>query len=144
VQSQTQEELRDQLPPFGAALTTSIILSSIGWVGLLLLVVFTVPTLGPRWLLFFLVTLAFSGMALPVVHYLHRRFPGKPVATSVVMIREALLVGAYADILLWLQFGKVLNFALAILIAAGLIAMEVFMRIREKNRWTPPPPTENE
>lgn len=143
MQSPTPEDLREQLPPFGAALTTSIILGTVGWVGLLLLVVFTVPTLGPRWLLFFLVTLAFSGMALPVVHYFHRRFPGKPVATSVVMIREALLVGAYADILLWLQFGKVLNFALAILIAAGLIAIEVFMRFREKNRWTPPP-AENE
>jgi len=144
VQEQTRDEIREQVPPFGAALTTAIILGVIGWVGLILLFLLTVPTLGPRWLLFFLVTLAFSGMALPVVHYLHRRFPGKPVATAVVMVREALLAGAYADVLLWLQFGKVLNFALAILIAAGLIAIEVFTRLREKNRWTPPPPAENE
>jgi len=143
VQEQTRDEIREQVPPFGAALTTAIILGVIGWVGLILLFLLTVPTLGPRWLLFFLVTLAFSGIALPVVHYLHRRFPGKPVATAVVMVREALLVGAYADVLLWLQFGKVLNFALAILIAAGLIAIEVFTRLREKNRWTPPP-AENE
>ena len=78
MQPQTQEDLRAQIPPFGAALTTAIILSAIGWVGLILLFLLTVPTLGPRWLLFFLVTLAFSGMALPVIHYLHRRFPGKP------------------------------------------------------------------
>jgi len=144
VQPQTQEDLRAQIPPFGGALTTAIILSAIGWVGLILLFLLTVPTLGPRWLLFFLVTLAFSGMALPVIHYLHKRFPGKPVATSVVMIREALLVGAYADVLLWLQFGKVLNFALGILVAACLIAIEFFIRMGEKNRWTPPPADENE
>ena len=135
----TKDEIRAQMPPYGAAVTTAIILSVIGWVGLILIFLFTVPTLGPRWLLFFLVTLAFSGMALPIIHYLHRRFPGNQVTSSVVMIREALLVGAYVDVLLWLQFGKVLNFALAILIGACLIAIEFFLRIREKNRWTPPP-----
>jgi hypothetical protein len=139
----TKEDLRAQLPPFRAALTTAIILAIIGWVGLLLLFLLTLPTLGPRWLLFFLVTLAFSGIALPVVHYLHLRFPGSQAVTSTVMIREALLVGAYADLLLWLQFGKVLNFALAILVGACLIAIEFFLRMREKNRWTPPP-SENE
>ena len=116
MQEQTQDELRAQTPPFGADLTTAIILSAIGWVGLVLLFLLTVPTLGPRWLLFFLYASAFSGMALPAIHYLHKRFPGKPVATSVVTIRETLLVGAYADVMLWLQFGKVLNFALGILI----------------------------
>ena len=134
----TKDEIRAQMPPYGAAVTTAIILSVTGWVGLILLFVLTVPTLGPRWLLFFLVTLAFSGMALPVIHYLHRRFPGKQAVTSLVMIREALLVGAFADLLLWLQFGKVLNIALSILIAACIIAIELFVRMREKNRWTPP------
>ena len=133
-----KDDIRAQMPPYGAAVTTAIILSAIGWVGLILLFLLTVPTLGPRWLLFFLVTLAFSGMALPFIHYLHRRFPGKQAVTSVVMIREALLVGAFADLILWLQFGKVLNFALAILIAACIIAIEFFVRMREKNRWTPP------
>jgi len=144
MQQPTQDEIRAQLPPFGAALTTAIILSAIGWVGIAILFLFTLPTLGPRWLLFFLVTMAFSGMALPAIHYMHRRFPGKQGATAIVMVREALFVGAYADLLLWLQFGKVLNFALAVLLAAGLIAIEFFLRMREKNRWTPPPPAENE
>jgi hypothetical protein len=139
----TKEDIRAQIPSFSAMLTTSIILSAIGWAGLILLFLLTVPTLGPRWLLFFLVTLAFSGMALPVIHYLYKRFPGKQAVTSVVMLREALMVGAYVDLLLWLQFGKVLNFILAFLIAACLVAIEFFVRMREKNRWTPPPP-ENE
>jgi hypothetical protein len=135
---QTPAELRKQLPSSTAVLTTAIILASIGWVGLILLFILTVPTLGPRWLLYFFATLAFSGMALPVIHYLHKRFPGKPVATSVVMIREALLVGAFADTLLWLQLGKVLNFALGILIGACLAAIELLLRLREKSQWTPP------
>ena len=135
---QTPAELRKQLPSSTAVLTTAIILASIGWVGLILLFILTVPTLGPRWLLYFFATLAFSGMALPVIHYLHKRFPGKPVSTSVVMIREALLVGAFADTLLWLQLGKVLNFALGILIGACLAAIELLLRLREKSQWTPP------
>jgi hypothetical protein len=125
-------------------LTTAIILGAIGWIGLILLFLFTVPTLGPRWLLYFLVALAVSGMVLPGIHYLHRRFPGRPVATSVVMIREALLVGVFADTLVWLQLGKVLNFALALLIGACLAAIEILLRLREKSQWTPPPPAENE
>ena len=135
---QTPAELRKQLPSSTAVITTAIILASIGWVGLILLFILTVPTLGPRWLLYFFATLAFSGMALPVIHYLHKRFPGKPVSTSVVMIREALLVGAFADTLLWLQLGKVLNFALGILIGACLAAIELLLRLREKSQWTPP------
>jgi hypothetical protein len=135
---QTPAELRKQLPSSTAVLTTAIILAAIGWVGLILLFLLTVPTLGPRWLLYFFVTLAFSGMALPIIHYLHKRFPGKPTATSVVMIREALLVGAFADTLLWLQLGKVLNFALGILIGACLAAIELLLRVREKSQWTPP------
>jgi hypothetical protein len=131
-------ELRQQLPSYRLVLTTAIILSAIGWIGLLLLFILTVPTLGPRWLLFFLVTLAFSGLALPIAHYLHKRFPGKPVATAAVLVREALWFGAYADILLWLQFGKVLNFALAVLILTGFVAIEVLIRVRERSKWTPP------
>jgi len=139
----TPAELRRQLPSSTAVLTTAIILAVIGWAGLILLFILTVPTLGPRWLLYFFATLAFSGMALPLIHYLHKRFPSQPAATSVVMMREALLVGAFADTLLWLQLGKVLNFALGILIAVCLAAIELLLRVREKSQWTPPP-AENE
>lgn len=136
-------ELRQQLPSYKAVLTTGLILAIVGWTGLVLLILLTVPALGPRWLLFFLATLAISGPALPVMHYFHRRFPTKPAATSAVLVREALWVGIYADAILWLQFGKVLNFALAVLIAAGMIAIEFLIRLRERSRWTPPA-TENE
>ena len=132
------DDLRRQLPPFQLVLITGLILGAVGWVGLALVVLLTVPTLGPRWLMFFLATLAVSGPALPVAHYLHRRFPSKPAATGNVLVREALWAGVYADVLLWLQFSKALNFALAAFIAVGLVAVEVIIRWRERAKWTPP------
>ncbi len=131
-------QLRRQLPPWHGVWITGLVLGGIGVVGLVLLFILTVPTLGPRWLMFFLVTLTFCGIALPAVHYLHRRFPSKPAATGGVLVREAILVGAYADVMLWLQFGKALNFALAAFIAVGLIAIELLIRLRERSTWTPP------
>lgn len=131
-------QLRSQMPPWHGVWITGLVMALIGWGGLVLLVLLTVPTLGPRWLMFFLTTLAVCGPALPIVHYLHRRFPSKPAVTGGVLVREALWVGAYADVMLWLQFGKALNFALAAFIAIGLIAIELLIRLREKNTWTPP------
>jgi hypothetical protein len=116
---------------------TSIILILLGAVGLGVLFIFTVPTLGPRWLMFFLVTLLFSGIALPIVYYLHKRFPSKPGVTQMILVREALWMGIYVDIILWLQFGKVLNPALAIFIAVGLILIEFLIRMRERSRFLP-------
>ena len=72
---------------------TSMILILLGAVGLGGLFIFTVPTLGPRWLLFFLVTLLFSGIALPVIYYIHKRFPSYPRVTQVILVREALRFG---------------------------------------------------
>lgn len=128
-------ELRKQLPPFRSILTTSIILSTIGLVGLVVIIFFTLPTLGPRWLLFFLVTLLFSGLALPVVFYFNLRFPSRPVASNTVLVREALWLGVYFDLILWLQFGKVLNFALGVFIFLGLAAIELLIRVAERNRF---------
>lgn len=116
---------------------TSMILILLGAVGLGGLFIFTVPTLGPRWLLFFLVTLFFSGIALPVIYYMHKRFPSYPRVTQVILVREALWFGIYVDIILWLQFGKVLNPALAIFIAVGLILIEFLIRMRERSRFLP-------
>ena len=132
----SQEVSQSQQSKFLPVLTASLVLVGIGLIGLLALFIFTVPTLGPRWLLFFLVTLLFSGLSLPVIYYLHLRFPSQPLVSSKVIIREAAGFGIYANILLWLQFGKVLNYALAIFIAIGFIAIELIIRLREKSRFS--------
>jgi hypothetical protein len=127
--------------PFFPVFITSLILIGIGLVGLGALFIFTVPTLGPRWLLFFLVTMLGSGITLPVVYYLHKRFPSNPRVTPVILVREALWFGVYIDITLWLQLGKVLNSALAIFIAVGLILIEFLIRMRERSRFLPEKPS---
>lgn len=132
----SEDQNQPQKTQFLPVMTASVVLVSIGLIGLIALFVLTVPTLGPRWLLFFLVTLLFSGAALPAVYYLHLRFPSEPPASSKIIVREAILVGIYVDVLLWLQLSKVLNFALAIFIAIGFIAIELILRMRENSRFT--------
>jgi hypothetical protein len=91
----------------------------------------------PRWLFFFLLTLAASGTVLPVLAFLHRRFPSEPPAEPGVIVREAILVGIFVDLLSWLQLGKVLNPALAGFLAAGVIVIEILLRMYERTRFKP-------
>ena len=115
----------------------AILLIAVGWIGLYALIELTRPTLGPRWLFFFLVTIALSGTALPIIYFLHFRFPSTPSANANVMIREALMVGVYFDLIAWMQMGRVLNLALVIFITAGLILIEILIRMSEKSRFKP-------
>jgi hypothetical protein len=88
-----------RLPSFSNVFFTALIATGIGWIGLILVVFLTLPDLGPRWLFFFLVTLAAAGPALPVVYFLNLRFPNTPPADAPTLIRQALMVGAYFDLL---------------------------------------------
>jgi hypothetical protein len=118
-------------------LPAAVILAVIGWAGLGYLVFFTVPTLGPRWLFFFLILLALTGTALPFVAFLNRRFPSAPPPTPSVVLRQSLWVGIYGTALSWLQIGRVLTPALAGLLALGLLLIEWLLRLREKAQWRP-------
>ena len=122
--------------PFNAILITSLLLFFVGVLGLVLLFSLTVPTLGPRWLLFFLVTLAGSGLALPAAYFLNLRFPSNPPAQGNVLVREALFFGLYLDLLVWLRFGKVLNFAIIIFLLVGFGLIEFLLRWLERSRFT--------
>lgn len=130
-------ESQSKLPPFRTILIFAIFLVFVGVMGLILLFSLTTPTLGPRWLLFFLTTFAASGIFLPVAYFLHVRFPNNPPAEPVVLVREALFFGAYCDFMLWLQLGHVLNFAMAVFILAGFVAIELLVRMSERSRWKP-------
>lgn len=125
------------MPPFLPFLITGLSLAAIGWGGLYVLITRTLPTLGPRWLFYFLLTLAVSGLVLPVYHFLHRRFPGEPPADAGVIVREAALTAIYVDLIAWLQLGKVLTPPMAVIIAGGMLLVELLMRIRERSRFKP-------
>jgi len=116
-------------------LPASIFLFIIGWGGLIALIVTTLPTVGPRWLFFFLCVLAITGTTLPITAFLNRRFPSTPPPTYMVVVRQALWFAVYASTLIWLQMGRVLNPALAILLAIGLGLIEFLLRLSEKSQW---------
>jgi len=125
-------------PPFLPVLLTSLLLTLVGAGGLLALFYYTLPSLGPRWMFFFLITIAFSGLMLPVTHFLNRRFPSTPPADAAVVIRQAIWFGVFASLLTWLQLGRVLNVPVIIFIALALAAIEFLLRLRERSRWKPP------
>lgn len=118
-------------------LILSLILSVVGWLGFILVIVFTLPTLFPRWLFFFFLCMGLTGLALPVVNFFNRRFPSDPPPGGSVIIRQAMWFGVYGSLLAWLQMGRVLTSTTALFIAAGFTIIEVFIRMAEISRWKP-------
>lgn len=124
-------------PSVVSFLPTSIFLIILGWGGLITLLLYTIPNMGPRWMFFFLTVVALTGTIMPMVAFLNRRFPGKPPATSMVVVRQSLWVGIFGATLAWLQIGHVLTNALAFLLAVGLFLIEFLLRLSERSQWKP-------
>jgi hypothetical protein len=122
---------------FQTFLPTTVVLCLIGWGGLLLVTFLTLPTLGPRWLFFFLGVLAMTGAALPLVYFLNRRFPSTPPVEPDVILRQAIWFGIYGGLIAWLQLGRVLNPVAAVIIAAVLALIEGLLRMWERSRFKP-------
>ncbi len=129
--------MSQKLPSFRAILWISLVLILIGWGGLVVLLMQTLPTLGPRWLFFFLLMLALSGIALPAAYFLNRRFPSNPPVESGVVLREAMWFGVYGSLLAWLQMGRVLTSGLALVLLVGMILVELLLRLGEGSAWRP-------
>jgi hypothetical protein len=115
----------------------AIFLAVVGWGGLVLLFIYTLPTVGPRWLFFFLSVLALTGTAIPFVAYLNQRFPSIPAPSGKVIVRQSMWVGIYIAALAWLQIGRVLTPTLAILLAVGIGLIEFLLRLSERSQWKP-------
>ena len=124
-------------PSVKSILPAALLLAVSGWCAMFYLVFNTRPTLWPRWLFFFSIVLAITGMVLPLMAFLNRRFPTDPVAGRSVIVREASLAGIYTATLAWLQLGRVLTLGLGFLLAGGLVLVEFLIRLREKGRWDP-------
>lgn len=124
-------------PPVRYFLPTSLILMILGWGGLYAVTVYTSPNGGTRWLFFFTAVLALTGTVMPGVAFLNRRFPSLPPPNPQVILRQSLWIGIYVPTLAWLQIGRVLNLALAGLLAVCLILIELLLRLRERSQWKP-------
>ena len=118
-------------------LPLSSVLTLIGWVGIWIVISGTLPTLGPRWLFFFLGVIALTGPALPIIYYLNQRFPSNPQVDGMVIVRQALWVGVFGSTLTWLQLGRVLTPALALILAGVFVLIEFLLRLFERSRWNP-------
>ncbi len=130
----------DTEPSLRQYINSSLILMSIGWGGLALLIfVFNVPpVVWARWGFFALWLIALTGTALPIAYFLNLRFPSDPPAESGTIVRQALWVGVYGSTLAWLQLGNLVTLWVWMGLAGGLIAIEYFIRLRERARWHPP------
>jgi hypothetical protein len=118
---------------FGMA---AFVLAVAGWVGLGYLVLNTIPGTAQRWLFFVAGLMALTGTAAPFVQFLNRRFAG-PTVPPAVLLRQSLWVGFFGATCAWLQIGRTLNLSTTLLLAAGLSAIEWFLRMRERSRWDP-------
>jgi hypothetical protein len=122
---------------FRPYLFSAISLFVLGW-GAAAFAVFTLePTVWARWLLFFGGTLGLTGLAMPVTWFLNLRFRSEPPAGSTVIVRQAIWVGVYGALLVWLQQARLVTLWTGLGLAIGLVAIEYLIRMREKARWQP-------
>ncbi|MEA3327078.1 MAG: hypothetical protein U9R53_07180 [Chloroflexota bacterium] len=118
-------------------LPLSVVLSILGLGGLLFVIRGTLPTLGPRWFFFFLGVLGLTGLSLPLVFFLNKRFPSDPPVEGMVILRQALWVGVFGSTITWLQLGRVLTGGLALILAGVFVLIEFLLRLFERSRWNP-------
>jgi hypothetical protein len=125
-------------PTFRSYLFSVLALLFIGWGGIVALIYYALPFVWARWGFFALGVMALTGTALPIVYFFHRRFLSRPPAAPNVIVRQALWVGVYAATLAWLQLGRFVSLYVILGLAGGLIAIEYFIRLREKANRIPP------
>lgn len=117
---------------------SALALTLIGFGGLYFIITQTLPYVWARWGFFVFIFMGLTGIALPVVYFLHKRFPSEPPAESNVILRQSFWVGVFGATLAWLQLGRLVTLNVILVLAGGLIAAEYFIRIREKaNRRLP-------
>ncbi len=124
---------------FTPYLASAISLFVLGWGAAAMAIFSLTPTVWARWLLFFGGTLGLTGLAMPVTWFLNLRFPSEPPAGSTVIVRQAIWVGVYGVVLVWLQQARLVTLWIGLILAIGLVAIEYLVRMREKARWQPKP-----
>jgi hypothetical protein len=124
-------------PPVKTFLPISLILAVPGWTLLIYLVTQTIPELRNRWLFFAAIVITITGSSLPAVAYMNRIIKLFGPANYEIVIREGIMIGLYAAILLWLNKGQILSLGLALILAVGLILVELLLRLRSRSAWQP-------
>ena len=117
--------------------STTLILIIIGWGGLGLLLNFSLPTIGARWLLFVLLVLGTTGISIPITYGANVLFTSKLHIKAAIVIRESITIGVYFALITWLSIGRLLSFPIAVSIASVLIIIEYFLLLRDLSEKKP-------
>jgi hypothetical protein len=78
------------------------------------------------------VVVAVTGLTLPLAYYLNKRFGQAPAQHFLIVLRQAMLVGAWLAVCTWLQMNRSLSWGLAILVAVVLATIEILLQIRAR------------
>jgi len=123
-----------RLPVYRSLLIASLILTLVGSTGLAIIMTATLPTVGPRWLFFFFISAAATGICLPFVWYLHRRFSRTPDASPQTLLRQGLWSGFFLTLCTWLQINRSLNLAVIFLIIVAIASVEWLLQLVRRPR----------
>lgn len=124
-------------PSFRPYILSTLFLLLLGWGGLYAIVVYTLPTVWPRWGFFALWVIALTAAAFPIIYFIATRFSSEKTEPQ-VMVRRALWVGVYGATLAWLQLARLVNVYVILGLGFGLAAIESLLRLRERARWRVP------
>ena len=130
-------------PSFRPYTYSTVFLFILGWGGLYLLSIFSLPTVWPRWAFFALWIMALTATSIPIIYFIITRFSTSKFEPH-VMLRQALWLGIFGATLAWLQLARLVNIYVIISLAIGIIAIESLLRIRERARWRVPDVDEDE
>lgn len=117
-------------------IAAAVLLAAVGWVGIGFLVLNTPPLAFPLWLFFLCLFMAVTGTALPFIRFLNVRFSRQRAALpGGVLLRQSMWVALFVTTCAWLQIPRLLNWLIAFLLALSLVAIEVFLRLRERAQY---------
>jgi O-antigen/teichoic acid export membrane protein len=105
--------------------------------GLGLIFIYLPPTIGPRWLFFFFLFVAIASVSLPLFLLINQRLEQNRNISFAPAIREALELAFFVNLIIWLKFGRVLDAVTGVLIFAVILAIEFFIRMIERSRFSP-------
>lgn len=72
-----------------------------------------------------------TGVSLPIIYFLNKRFAGDP-PHFLVVLRQSMWIGFWVSFCLYLQMNRMLGVAVALLVAAVLILFEFIVQVRTK------------
>ena len=78
------------------------------------------------------VLVAVTGLMLPLAYFLNKRFGNTDPAHFLVIMRQAMWVGAWIAFCTWLQMNRTLGWGVALLVAVVLAIFEVMLQVRER------------